>query len=152
MTISPLPDFTLDCSDGTTVTPTTFAGQPVVLYLYPKDLTPGCTLETKAFADALADFTAAGFAVYGLSKDSVARHQKFCAATGATFPLISDPDGVLIAALGAWVEKSMFGKKYMGIDRSTFVFSGGEVTQSWRKVKVKGHVAAVLEYCQSLTA
>ena len=140
------PDFTLAADGGKTLSLSDYAGKLVVLYLYPKDDTPGCTTEAKGFSEAAAEFEAAGAVIIGLSKDSVARHDKFKAKYDLKLDLASDPEGVLIAALGAWVEKSLYGRAYMGIDRSTFLI-GRDVTLKaiWRKVKVTGHVAEVLK-------
>jgi peroxiredoxin Q/BCP len=147
---SPAPDFRLESSDGT-VTLADFAGRKLVLYFYPKDDTPGCTTEAIQFS-ALADrFEAAGATVLGVSKDSLAAHAKFAAKHALTVRLGSDPDGATIEAYGAWVEKSMYGKTYMGIDRSTFLIGpDGRVASLWRKVKVPGHADAVLKAADAL--
>lgn len=123
-----------------------FKGQTVVLYFYPKDDTPGCTKEACTFAENLTQFNKLDAVVIGVSKDSVASHQKFKAKYKLNFPLISDTDGKICEAYGTWIEKSMYGRKYMGIDRSTFVIGpDGKITALWRNVKVPGHIDAVLE-------
>ena len=144
-----VPEFSLPASDGNTYSHTDWKNQKVVLYLYPKDATPGCTLEANEFEALKTDFENSGYQVFGLSKDSIKKHENFCAKQSLTFPLLSDEEGSLIEALGSWVEKSMYGKTYFGIDRSTFVIENGKIVQKWRKVKAKGHAAAVLEFCQS---
>jgi thioredoxin-dependent peroxiredoxin len=127
------------------------AGRPFVLYFYPKDDTSGCTREALDFAAAYPDFQAAGVEVVGVSKDSVASHDRFKAKHGLPFPLASDEEGGVVEAFGAWVEKSMYGRSYMGIDRSTFLIDGqGRVREVWRKVKVPGHVEAVLAAAKDL--
>ncbi|MCA6226683.1 MAG: peroxiredoxin [Phenylobacterium sp.] len=128
-----------------------FAGKPLVLYFYPKDDTSGCTKEAQEFSALAPDFTAAGVAVLGVSKDTVASHGKFTAKYGLAIPLGSDPEGATIEAYGSWVEKSMYGRKYMGIDRSTFLIDGaGVIRKVWRKVKVQGHAAEVLKAALAL--
>lgn len=128
-----------------------FAGKALVLYFYPKDDTSGCTKEAQAFSALAADFAAAGAAVLGVSKDSVASHGKFISKYDLAIPLGSDPDGATIERYGAWVEKSMYGRKYMGIDRSTFLIDGsGTIRRIWRKVKVPGHVEEVLKAARAL--
>lgn len=148
------PDFTLPCDGGGTLRLKDYRGQMVVLYFYPKDDTPGCTTESCDFRDNFAALKRLGVAVIGISRDSVARHDKFKAKYQLNFPLISDEDGAVCEAFGAWVEKSLYGKKYMGIDRSTFLIGAdGKILRIWRKVKVKGHVeevkAAVKENLQA---
>ncbi len=119
-------------------------GKPFVLYFYPKDDTPGCTTEACGFRDALPDFSKLGVAVIGVSKDSLASHEKFAKKFDLNFPLASDEDGSVCEAFGVWVEKSMYGKKYMGIERSTFLIDAkGVVRGAWRKVSVTGHVEEV---------
>ena len=141
----PAPDFTLAAAGGRTLRLADYAGRNLVLYFYPKDDTSGCTMEAQGFSDAASEFTAANTAVLGVSKDSVASHAKFAAKYDLTVDLGADPDGAVVEAYGAWVEKSMYGKKYMGIDRSTVLIgSDGRVRRVWRKVKVPGHVDAVL--------
>jgi peroxiredoxin Q/BCP len=127
------------------------AGKTVVLYFYPKDDTPGCTNEAKAFSALKPAFDQAGAVVIGVSKDSVKRHANFRAKYDLTIDLGSDPEGQVIEAYGSWVEKSLYGRQYMGIDRSTFVIDGqGVVRAVWRKVKVPGHAEAVLRAVQAL--
>jgi len=139
------PDFDLAADGGGRVKLSDFRGRKVVLYFYPKDDTPGCTKEAQGFSEAADAFAAAGAVVIGLSKDSVASHDKFKTKYGLNLHLASDPDGAVIEAYGSWVEKSMYGKVYMGIDRSTFLIDGdGRLVRAWRKVKVPGHVDEVL--------
>ncbi len=145
------PDFDLPAAGGGRIRLADLRGKAVVLYFYPKDDTPGCTKESQGFSEAAADFAAAGAVVVGVSKDSLASHDKFKAKYGLALELGSDPEGAVIAAYGAWVEKSMYGKTYMGIDRSTFLIDpSGKLAQAWRKVKVPGHVAEVLKAAQAL--
>lgn len=145
------PDFTAATDGGGAVSLASLKGKTVVLYFYPKDDTPGCTTESIGFRDALADFEAAGAVLLGVSKDSVKKHDKFKAKYELNFPLLSDEDGALCEAYGVWVEKSMYGRKYMGIDRSTFIIDGaGNIRHAWRKVKVPGHVDAVLAAVKTL--
>ena len=149
---SAAPPFTLAASEGRTVSLAAMSGRPFVLYFYPKADTPGCTKEAQGFEEGLAALDAAGVAVIGVSKDPVKALDKFAAKYGLTFPLASDPEGSVVEAYGAWVEKSMYGKTYMGIDRSTvLVDKTGRVARVWRKVKVPGHVAEVLAAAQALT-
>ena len=122
-----------------------------MLYFYPKDDTPGCTKEACSFQDALPNFKKVDAAIVGVSKDSVTRHKNFKAKYGLGFTLGSDEDGKVCEAYGTWVEKSMYGRKYMGIERSTFLIDGaGRVARAWRNVKVPGHVAEVLEAARAL--
>ncbi|HEU4961726.1 MAG TPA: peroxiredoxin [Sphingomonas sp.] len=146
-----LPDLELTMPDGGPVRLGNYAGAPFVLYFYPKDDTTGCTREAQAFSDHIDAFKAAGAAVLGVSKDSPAKHRKFIDKYGLTVPLASDEDGRVVEAFGAWVEKTLYGRKYMGIDRSTFVFdAAGRLVRAWRKVKVPGHVDDVLETVRAL--
>lgn len=147
----PAPDFTMAAEDGRTLRLADHAGRKLVLYFYPKDDTSGCTKEAQGFSEQLAAFQAAGTDVIGVSKDSVASHAKFRAKYGLGFPLGADPDGGVVEAYGAWVEKNMYGRKYMGIDRSTFLIGAdGRIAALWRKVKVPSHVAAVLDATRKL--
>ncbi len=140
------PDFTLPRNGGGEVTLSDLRPQTVVLYFYPKDDTPGCTKEAQGFTEHLAAFEAAGAVVLGVSKDPVAKHDKFVAKYDLGIGLLSDAEGDVCERYGTWVEKKMYGKTYMGIERSTFVINGdGVVTHAWRKVKVPGHVEAVLD-------
>ena len=126
-------------------------GSPLVLYFYPKDDTPGCTKEACGFRDAFPDFSELNATIVGVSKDTVAKHDKFKAKYELPFHLASDEDGSLCEAYGTWVEKSMYGKKYMGIERATFLIDASGVIQGiWRKVKVNGHVEEVLEASRAL--
>ncbi|MDB5460243.1 MAG: peroxiredoxin, partial [Caulobacteraceae bacterium] len=121
------------------------SGKAVVLYFYPKDDTPGCTNEAKDFSALKAEFDKAGAVVIGVSKDTVAKHARFRAKYDLTVPLGSDPEAKVIEAYESWVEKTLYGRQYMGIDRSTFLIDGqGVIRRIWRKVKVAGHAAEVL--------
>ncbi|MEQ8441606.1 MAG: thioredoxin-dependent thiol peroxidase [Alphaproteobacteria bacterium] len=145
------PDFSMPTDGGGTISLSELAGKPVVLYFYPKDDTPGCTKEACGFRDALPDFTGIGATVIGVSKDKVAKHDKFKAKFDLTFPLGSDEDGAVCEAYGTWIEKSMYGRKYMGIDRATFLIAAdGTIARIWRKVKVPGHVDEVLAAAKAL--
>jgi len=146
-----LPHFELPNKDGQLITSSELIGKPLVVYFYPKDETPGCTKEACGFRDAVPDFSKVDAIVVGLSKDSVAKHDKFKAKYDLPFTLLSDAEGEVCAAYGAWVEKSMYGRTYMGIDRSTFLIDEeGQLRAEWRKVKVPGHVEAVLQAAQDL--
>jgi len=145
------PDFTLPRDGEGEVALADLKGKTVVLFFYPKDDTSGCTKEAIAFTGLLGEFEAAGAVVYGISKDSVKKHDKFIAKHELGMPLLSDEEGGVCEAYGTWVEKSMYGKKYMGIERSTFIINGeGKIANSWRKVKVPGHAEAVLEAVKAL--
>ncbi len=138
------PPFKLESSEGT-VSNADFAGKWLVLYFYPRDLTPGCTTEAMAFRDARAALKKRGAVVVGVSKDSVASHQKFAQKCELDFPLLSDPEGKVIRAYGAWGEKVLYGKKSEGILRSTVIIDpDGKVARVFEKVKVAGHADAVL--------
>jgi peroxiredoxin Q/BCP len=144
------PDFDLPTDTGR-VSLAALAGKAVVLFFYPKDDTPGCTTESIGFSQAKADFEAAGAVVVGVSKDTAAKHGKFRAKHGLTVELGSDADSDVIERYGAWVEKKLYGREYMGIDRSTFLIDGeGVIRRVWRKVKVPGHVQQVLEAARAL--
>ena len=139
------PDFSLPDQDGSTVTLKSFKGKQVVLYFYPKDDTSGCTKEACDFRDSLAPIKKAGAVVLGVSKDGKASHQKFIAKYGLPFALLSDEEVTVCTAYGVYKEKSMYGRKYMGIERSTFVIDAtGRIKALFRKVKVPGHVDDVL--------
>ena len=139
------PDFSLPDQDGKRVSLKSFKGKQVVLYFYPKDNTSGCTKEACDFRDSLAPITKAGAVVVGVSKDGQAAHQKFIAKYGLPFTLLSDEDAAVCTAYGVYKEKSMYGRKYMGIERSTFVIDAtGRIKALFRKVKVPGHVDDVL--------
>ncbi len=141
-----IPAFSAPDETGTVRTFADLTGpKGLVLYFYPKDNTPGCTLEAQGFRDHLAAFKKAGFAVAGVSKDSQAAHGSFIEKQSLTFPLLSDPEGKLCEAFGAWGEKKNYGKTYMGILRSTFVIGAdGTLRKAYPKVTVKGHVEQVL--------
>jgi thioredoxin-dependent peroxiredoxin len=139
------PDFTLPADDGRAVTLSELRGKPVVLYFYPKDDTPGCTKEACAFRDRSADLAAYGAVVLGVSPDDVASHGKFRDKFHLNFPLLADPMHQVAEAYGAWREKNMYGKKSMGIQRSTFLIDReGRVKKAWKKVSVDGHDEEVL--------
>ena len=145
------PAFTLPRDGGGEVALSDLKGQVVVLFFYPRDDTPGCTKESIGFSEALPAFAEAGAQVFGISRDSVAKHDKFVAKHGLTTPLLSDEDGSVCEAYGVWVEKNMYGKKSMGIERSTFLIdTDGKIARVWRKVKVPGHVDEVLEAVRAL--
>ncbi|MBX9881784.1 MAG: peroxiredoxin [Sphingomonas sp.] len=146
-----IPDLTLVDSGGNTIKLRDFVGRKLVLYFYPKDDTSGCTKEAQDFSQHRAAFDAAGVRLLGVSKDSPDKHRKFIDKYALTVPLASDEPGTVLEAFGAWVEKSMYGKKYMGIERSTFLFGAdGRLARAWPKVKVPGHAAAVLEAATAL--
>ncbi|MCU0906426.1 MAG: peroxiredoxin [Rhodobacteraceae bacterium] len=145
------PDFTLPRDGGGEVTLSALRPKAVVLYFYPKDDTSGCTVEAKDFTAAAADFAAAGAVVVGISKDSVKSHDKFRDKHGLDLILASDEASDVCERYGVWAEKSMYGKKYMGIERSTFLIDGtGKVARAWHKVKVPGHVDEVLAAAKAL--
>jgi len=147
------PAFTLDRDGGGKVSLKDYAGKPLVLYFYPKDDTTGCTIEAQDFSATAAAFKKAGAAVLGVSKDSVKAHDKFLAKYELKLPLGSDPEGTTVEAYGSWVEKVLYGRKYMGIDRSTFLIDAkGKIVRIWRKVRVKGHVDEVLAAAKALNA
>jgi len=145
------PAFSLPASSGAKVSLKDFAGKKVVLYFYPKDNTPGCTTEAQGFRDAARKFNKLGAVVLGVSKDSVASHCKFIEKHELNFTLLSDEDGDVLVKYGAWGEKNMYGKKMMGIIRSTFVIDESAVVRKvFRSVKVAGHVDKVLEAVAAL--
>jgi peroxiredoxin Q/BCP len=141
---SPAPDFTLPTDNGREITLSKLKGQKVVLYFYPKDDTPGCTTESCGFRDSKPAFEKLNASIIGISKCSVKNHDKFKAKYDLNFPLASDEDGNVCETYGTWTEKSMYGKKYMGIERSTFLIDEqGKIAAIWRKVSVTGHVEDV---------
>ena len=145
------PDFTLPQDGGDDVTLSALQGQAVVLFFYPRDDTPGCTKESIGFSEHLQQFADLGVAVFGISKDTVAKHGKFAAKHGLTVPLLSDADSDTCERYGVWVEKNMYGRKSMGIQRATFLINAdGTIAHIWPKVKVPGHVEEVLEAAKSL--
>ena len=147
----PAPDFTLPRDGGDMVTLSDLKPKIVVLYFYPRDDTGGCTKEAIAFTELLPEFENAGAVVYGLSKDTVAKHEKFITKRELGVPLLSDADSDVCERYGTWVEKQMYGKTYLGIERSTFLIDGeGSVREVWRKVKVPGHAEAVLGAVKAL--
>ncbi len=147
------PDFTLPTDDGETLKLSKLKGKPVVVYFYPKDDTSGCTAEAKDFSCLMDKFHAAGAEVVGISPDGVASKQKFRKKYDLTVTLVADADKTAAEAYGVWVEKSMYGKKYMGVERSTFLIDkGGKVAKAWRKVKVPGHADEVLRAVEDLEA
>jgi peroxiredoxin Q/BCP len=143
------PDFELEGPDGP-IRLGDFTGRTLVLYFYPKDDTTGCTSEAKDFSALAPEFAKAGAAVVGASKDSLKRHAAFAAKYGLAIPLGSDPDGKTIEAFESWVEKKLYGREYMGIDRSTFLIHDGVIRRIWRKVKVAGHAQTVLDAARAL--
>ena len=139
------PALKVTSSDGSTVD-LSAPGQPLVLYFYPKDDTSGCTLEAQNFTQLAPDFKKAGVKVVGVSRDPMKKHEKFIAKYDLAVPLASDEDGKISDAFGTWVEKSMYGRKYMGMERATYLIGAdGKVQRAWRKVKVPGHAAEVLK-------
>ncbi len=138
-----VPAATLRLSDGSTID--LEAPGATVLYFYPKDDTSGCTREAQDFTELAGDFATAGARVVGVSRDEMKKHDKFIAKYDLKVPLASDADGALSEAFGTWVEKSMYGRKYMGMERATFLIRNGKVAKAWRKVKVPGHAAEVLK-------
>ena len=144
-------DFDLPTDDGDRFRLSAYAGAPVVLFFYPKDDTAGCTAEARDFTRLAADFRSAGITVLGISPDSVKKHQKFRAKHDLDVRLAADEDHAIAERFGVWVEKSMYGRKYMGIERSTFLIDGrGRITEVWRKVSVPGHADAVLAAARAL--
>lgn len=148
---TPAPDFSLPADGGATISLAALKGRKVVLYFYPKADTPGCTKESMDFSRLKGKFERAGAAVIGVSADAVAAQDKFKAKHGLTIPLASDPDRDMIERYGVWVEKSMYGKQYMGIERTTFLIdANGVIRKVWRKVKVEGHAEEVLAAVKAL--
>ena len=145
------PDVALKDADGADFTLARYRGKPVVVYFYPKADTPGCTNEAKDFTELAGDFAALGVPVVGVSKDKPAKLKKFADKYGLTVTLASDESGDACEAFGTWLEKSLYGRKYMGIERATFLIDAdGTISRVWPKVKVKGHAAEVLEAARAL--
>lgn len=142
---TPAPDFTMATDTAGEVSLKSLSGQKFVLYFYPKDDTPGCTKEAIGFTESAAEFEKLDVQIIGVSKDTIAKHEKFRAKHNLSVQLASDEDGATCEAFGVWVEKNMYGRKYMGIERATFLVDGEGIVRSiWRKVKVKDHVESVL--------
>jgi len=145
------PDFELPTDGGDAAKLSRLKGKPVVLYFYPKDDTSGCTMQAKDFSKLAPEFRKAGIEVIGVSPDSTESHGKFRRKHDLTIKLAADADKTVAAAYGVWVEKSMYGRKYMGVERATFLIDGkGRIVRSWRKVKVPGHAAEVLTAAREL--
>ncbi|MBV8783201.1 MAG: peroxiredoxin [Gammaproteobacteria bacterium] len=146
-----VPEFTLPMSGGGTWSLSAAAGHPLVLYFYPRDMTSGCTRQAQDFRDRYRAFRRAGVAVVGVSRDSVAAHDKFTAKEGLPFPLLADTEERACGLFDVIKEKSLYGRKYLGVERSTFLLdAAGRLRQEWRNVKVPGHVEEVLEAAQRL--
>jgi peroxiredoxin Q/BCP len=144
-------NFTLPATGDKLLSLDDFRGQPLVIYFYPKDNTPGCTRESQDFRDAHADFEAAGAAILGVSRDSIRSHEKFRTSQELPFDLLSDADEALCRQFDVIQEKTLYGRKYMGIERSTFLIDPeGTLVNEWRKVRVPGHAASVLEAVRAL--
>ncbi|AWI83878.1 peroxiredoxin [Alloyangia pacifica] len=145
------PDFTLPVSGGGEITLSALRPAKVVLFFYPRDDTSGCTVENQDFTRLLPDFEALGVKVFGISADSLESHEKFMRKKALTVPLLSDETAQTCAAFGVWKEKKMYGKTFMGIERSTFLIDGeGRIAREWRKVKVPGHADEVLDAAKEL--
>jgi peroxiredoxin Q/BCP len=143
----PAPDFALPASNGETVKLSDFSGTNVVLYFYPKDMTPGCTTEACDFRDRIEGFNDVDAVILGVSPDELARHQKFIEKYGLPFLLLADTEHQVAEAYGVWKLKKMYGREFMGIERSTFIIDKeGNLVKEWRKVQVKGHVEEALTY------
>jgi len=146
------PAMTVTSSDGSSVD-LSAPGRPLVLYFYPKDDTSGCTREAQDFTALAGDFKAAGATVLGVSRDAMKKHDKFIAKYDLAVPLVSDEDGAISDAFGTWVEKSMYGRKYMGMERATYLIAAdGRIVREWRKVKVPGHAQEVLDAVRKLAS
>lgn len=148
---TPAPDFSLPSDGGGHVELSKLRGSPVVLFFYPKDDTAGCTAENIAFSELADQFEAAGIVVLGLSPDPVSKHERFRAKHGLKVRLLSDEDHHVLEAYGVWTEKSMYGRRYMGVERTTFLIDAvGRIAEIWHKVKVPGHAEAVLARAKEL--
>ena len=147
----PVPDVRLEGMEGQAISPTDFRGQKLVIYFYPKDDTSGCTREAQDFTALAPEFEKAGVWILGVSKDDAKKHRKFIDKYELKVPLATDPDGSVCEAFGTWIQKSMYGRKYMGIERATFLIDqDGVIQRIWRGVKVPGHAEEVLEAARSL--
>ncbi len=147
----PASDFELSADGGRTLKLSDLRGKPVIVYFYPKDNTPGCTKEAISFSCIKDQFDALGVQIIGISPDSADKHDKFKAKHELTIDLAADPDTEICQAYGVWVEKSMYGRKYMGVERSTFLIDAeGRIAKIWHKVKVAGHAEAVLDAAKAL--
>lgn len=146
-----IPEFDLPTNGGGSLSNKGLKGKLAVIYFYPKDMTPGCTTEAQEFRDRIKEFEKSGAMIVGVSKDSVKRHDNFVAKQELPFQLVSDENGTLCEDFGVWIEKNMYGKKFMGIQRATFVVDAkGVIQHAWPKVKVKGHVDEVLGVVKAL--
>ena len=146
-----VPDVKLEGMDGQAISPADFRGQKLVIYFYPKDDTSGCTREAQDFTALAAEFEKVGAGVLGVSKDDARKHRKFTDKYELKVPLATDADGSVCEAFGTWIQKSMYGRKYMGIERATFLIDGdGLVQRVWRNVKVPGHAQEVLAAARAL--
>jgi thioredoxin-dependent peroxiredoxin len=148
----PMPDIALEAIDGGTIRPSDFMGSPAVIWFYPKDNTPGCTIEAKEFSALAPEFARAGVSLLGVSKDSPQKHRNFIAKQGLCVPLATDAaEGGLSDALGIWTQKQLYGKTFVGMVRTTYLLGAdGRIARVWDKVKVKGHVDEVLEAARAL--
>jgi peroxiredoxin Q/BCP len=147
----PAPLFDMPTAGGERISLASLKGKPVVLYFYPKDDTPACTQEALNFTEKMAEFARAKTSVIGVSRDPVAKHDKFAAKHGLKVILAADEEGEVCAHYGVWVEKNMYGRKYMGVERATFLVNAqGKIAHIWRKVKVPGHVEDVLDQVKAL--
>ncbi|WP_295732520.1 thioredoxin-dependent thiol peroxidase [uncultured Bartonella sp.] len=145
------PDFKLPCDSGKTQTLSELRGHPVVLYFYPKDDTSGCTLEAHDFSELKPEFDKINVTIIGMSPDKPEKHDKFKSKHDLSIILVSDEEKTTLQQYGVWVEKSMYGRKYMGVERSTFLIDkNGKIAQIWRKVKVPGHAKTVLESAKTI--
>lgn len=146
-----LPDIEIQTGEEETKPLGEWEGRPLVVYFYPKDDTPGCTKEAQQFTALAGEFDRLGVTLLGISKDPPAKHAKFAAKYDLKVPLATDPDGSVCEAFGVWVEKNMYGRRYMGIQRATFLFDAdGKAVRVWPKVKVKGHAEEVLEAAREI--
>jgi peroxiredoxin Q/BCP len=148
---SAAPDFTLPDQNGSEITLSQFKGKWIVLYFYPKDMTPGCTTEARTFQEKLPSFAQINTVILGVSKDSAARHQKFAQKHGIAFPLLSDENGTVCETYETWKKKKLYGREFMGIVRSTYIIDpDGKIINVYPKVKVKEHADEVLSFLKSI--